>query len=121
MIEEKSWGTLETLIDSIDKKQYKILLYPNQHTNYHLHQECDENHNVLQGKCVFILDGVLRHCKEGDSLHISKKTKHCILNTGDCSLILIETKSGKFFAGDTSWYNDEVANIIEKLKNTEIL
>ena len=98
--EERPWGSFYVIHDEKTYKLKRIEIYPEQRLSYQLHNKRSEAWTIVQGKGIITLDGVDNEYQMGDSIYISKGTKHRIKNTGKNLLIIIEVQTGTYFGED---------------------
>jgi mannose-6-phosphate isomerase-like protein (cupin superfamily) len=65
---------------SEEKIEFLWTLKPGGGVPSHVHRECDEHFEVLEGTPTFKLDGKNIHAKSGDKIVVPKKTVHGISN-----------------------------------------
>ena len=98
--EERPWGSFYVIHDEKTYKLKRIEINPGQRLSYQLHNKRSETWTIVQGKGIITLDGVVKEYQMGDSIFISKGTKHRINNTGKKLLIIIEVQTGTYFGED---------------------
>ena len=97
-----------TMFTIVNRGYCKKLLVslPGQRHPEQMHRQKEETFHVLFGDVELTLDGQLRHCKEGDVIHIEPGVKHAFTSRGGA---VIEEISSTHFADD-SFYTDESIN-----------
>ena len=97
MYGERRWGTYRILDDTIhaDGSQTltkSITIKPGRNNSYHLHHYRSKTWIFTQGEGIFVLDGVEKHVKAGDTVHIPMAHFHALKALTE--LIFIEVQCG---------------------------
>lgn len=97
MYEERRWGTYQVLENSTYADGHQSLtkvvkLKPGKNISYQRHHHRSEVWTFVEGEGVFVLDGVERHVKVGDTLVIP--IGHCHAIKAITHLTFIEVQSG---------------------------
>lgn len=96
MYEERRWGTYKVLSDveyedgsrSLTKS---ITLKPGKNISYQIHHHRDEVWTVVDGRGLFVLDGVVKKVGRGDVLVIRKEQFHAIRAITELTFIEVQT------------------------------
>ena len=118
--EERRWGTLETLhesvSDGVSTLTRKIKIYEGMNSSYHFHQDRDEIWTVLSGTGELILEGNKMLLGPGKAICIRKNQRHAIKALDDFEYI--EMHVGKSIGNEDinritfRWDEIELANIL---------
>ena len=121
MYEERRWGTYRVLDDtryedgghSLTKS---ITMLPGRCVSYQLHHHRSETWTFVEGEGIFVLDGIVRHVRCGETVFIPKESKHSI--KAITRLTFIEVQNGHPLIEEdierTDWDFD---NNVEIIKN----
>jgi len=98
MFEEYRWGIIKVLDycqsgNNMVNITRKVEMFANRNLSYHLHNHKDEIWTILSGKALFLVDGKRRKVWKGDSIHITRGTKHALLALTD--LVMLEIQVGE--------------------------
>ena len=97
MYEERRWGTYRVLDDTIYEDGHhsltkSITLNPGKNISYQIHHHRSEVWTFVQGEGIFVLDGVEKRVKAGDTVIIPVEHYHAI--KAITTLTFIEVQSG---------------------------
>lgn len=97
MYEEKRWGTYRVLDDTTfpdgsHALTKSLTIKAGKNSSYQLHRHRAETWTFTQGEGIFVLDGVERHVKVGDTVHIP--VGHCHAIKAITELTFIEVQRG---------------------------
>lgn len=95
MYEERRWGSYKVLDDTIYSDgnhalTKSITLRPRKNISYQIHHHRAETWTFVQGEGIFVLDGVERHVKAGDTVHIPVKHYHAIKALTELTFIEVQ-------------------------------
>lgn len=120
LFEERRWGTLETLHESVDggvsTLTRKIKIHEGMNSSYHFHEERDEIWTVLNGTGELILEGNKMLLTPGKAICIRKNQRHAIKAIKEFEYI--EMHVGKSTGNEDihritfRWDEIELANIL---------
>jgi len=94
------WGSFEVLSEAPDHKVKRIIVEPGGVLSLQRHKQRSEHWFVVSGKGVAIVDGKKKSLCAGSSIDIPKAAKHCVQNSSDENLIIIEVQTGEYFGDD---------------------
>lgn len=98
---ERPWGTYTVLSDEDDHKVKRIVVRPGLRLSYQRHAQRSEHWFVVSGVGTFILDGVEKTVRPGDSVDIPAGCAHRIENSHESEpLVFIEVQHGSYFGED---------------------
>ena len=97
MFEERRWGTYRVLDDACyadgsHSLTKSITLHPGKYISYQIHHHRTEVWTFVEGEGIFVLDGVVRHVKAGDTVIIP--VEHCHSIKAISELTFIEVQMG---------------------------
>lgn len=95
MYEERRWGTYRVLDDTIyadgnHALTKSITLKAGKNISYQIHHHRAETWTFVQGEGIFVLDGVERHVKAGDTVHIPIEHYHAIKALTELTFIAVQ-------------------------------
>lgn len=95
MYEVKRWGSFRILDNSINadgnhSMTKSITLKEGKNISYHIHYHRSETWIFTQGEGIFVLDGVEKHVKVGDSVHIPVEHYHALKALTELSYIEVQ-------------------------------
>ena len=95
MYEERRWGTYRVLDDTTysdgsHSLTKSITLKPGKHISYQIHHHRAETWTFVQGEGIFVLDGVERYVKAGDTVHIPVEHFHAIKALTELTFIEVQ-------------------------------
>lgn len=100
--EERRWGVLKTLDFSQTEEGFtllrKIVMFGNNSSSYHFHNERDEVLTILEGRGEIIIEGVSILLNQGSSITIPRHKKHAV--RAFCDMEYLETHIGKTFGDE---------------------
>lgn len=112
--EERPWGRFEILKETNHFKTKAIDVLPGVQLSYQSHQNREEFWIVVQGKGEVVLDDKIIPVQKGSAVHIEKKSKHRIRNTGGEVLQFVEVQLGTYFGeDDIVRYQDDFGRMTE--------
>jgi len=100
MIEERPWGTYESLVDEKYCKVKRIVVKPNQRPSYQYHYKRSEHWVIVQGTAKITLNDSDEIKKVGDHVFVPTECRHRVQNIGNEDLIFIEVQTGTYFGED---------------------
>ena len=95
MYEERRWGTYRVLDDTIYPDGHhaltkSITLNPGKNISYQIHHHRAETWTFTQGEGIFVLDGVQKRIKAGDTVFIPVEHYHAIKATTELTFIEVQ-------------------------------
>lgn len=95
MYEERRWGTYRVLDDTIYSDgnhalTKSITLKEGKNISYQIHHHRAETWTFVQGEGIFVLDGVERRVKAGDTVHIPVEHYHAIKALTELTFIEVQ-------------------------------
>lgn len=95
MYEERRWGTYRVLDDTIyadgnHALTKSITLKEGKNISYQIHHHRAETWTFVQGEGIFVLDGVERRVKAGDTVHIPVEHYHAIKALTELTFIEVQ-------------------------------
>ena len=95
MYEERRWGTYKVLDDTIHPDGHhsltkSITLMPGKNISYQIHHHRSEVWTFTQGEGVFVLDGVEKLVKAGDTVYIPLEHLHAIKAITELTFIEVQ-------------------------------
>lgn len=95
MYEERRWGTYRVLDDTIYSNgshslTKSITLNPGKSISYQIHHHRAETWTFTNGEGIFVLDGVERHVKAGDTVFISVEQFHAVRAITELTFIEVQ-------------------------------
>lgn len=95
MYEERRWGTYRVLDDTIYPDGHhsltkSITLKEGRNISYQIHHHRAETWTFTQGEGILVLNGVQRHVKAGDTVHIPVENFHAIKALSELSFIEVQ-------------------------------
>ena len=83
MYEERRWGTYRVLddtryADGCHSLTKSLTVLPGKSLSYQLHHHRSEVWTFVEGEGIFVLDGVSRHVKAGDTVVIPVEHRHTL-------------------------------------------
>lgn len=96
MYEERRWGTYRVLDDTTyhdgtHSLTKSITMTAGKHVSYQIHHHRDEVWTIVVGEGIFVLDGVERKVKAGDTLVIKAEQRHAIKAITELTFIEVQT------------------------------
>ena len=98
--EERPWGFYEVLLELPETKVKQITVDNGQRLSYQYHEHRDETWVVVAGKAKVTLDGKSIVLEPGQTIQISRGTKHRVEAIGKEDLTFIEVQTGDYFGED---------------------
>lgn len=96
---EQSWGGYRVLDASKNSKTIKLIINPNQKTDYHSHSYRSEVWSVVEGSGYAIIDGLKHALNKGDVISIEKNCMHAVVAEAT-TIEIIETQIGEVLIGE---------------------
>lgn len=95
MFEERRWGTYRVLDDTFyadgnHALTKSITIKPGKNISYQIHHHRSETWTIVEGEGIFVLDGVARTVKAGETVHIEKEHLHAIRAITDLTFIEVQ-------------------------------
>lgn len=95
MYEERRWGTYRVLDDTTysdgnHSLTKSVTLKPGKHISYQIHHHRAETWTFVQGEGLFVLDGVEKYVKAGDTVHIPVEHYHAIKALTELTFIEVQ-------------------------------
>ena len=95
MYEERRWGTYRVLDDTIYPDGHhaltkSITLKAGKNISYQIHHHRAETWTFTQGEGIFVLDGVEKRVKAGDTVHIPVEHLHAIKALSELTFIEVQ-------------------------------
>lgn len=95
MYEERRWGTYRVLDDTVYPDGHhaltkSITLKPGKNISYQIHHHRAETWTFTQGEGIFVLNGVEKHVKAGDTVHIPVEHYHAIKAITELTFIEVQ-------------------------------
>lgn len=98
--EERPWGRFTILEESENYKVKRIEVLSGQRLSYQYHHKREENWCVVQGLATVTLNEQDITLKRGESVFISKESRHRVSNHSSDLLVFIEVQTGDYFGED---------------------
>ena len=96
----RPWGRFYILNDNKFYKIKRIEINVKGRLSYQYHLKRSETWIIIKGRGIVTIEGKNKDIGKGDTIVISKKSKHRIENTGKDKLVLIEVQTGTYFGED---------------------
>ena len=96
----RPWGEFHILKEGTSYKSKIICVNPKSQLSYQSHEKREEHWIVVAGKGEVVLNEKTLSVTYGSHIHIPKKAKHRIRNTGGTVLKFIEVQLGSYFGED---------------------
>ena len=95
MYEERRWGTYRVLDDTVyadgnHALTKSITIKPGKNISYQIHHHRSETWTIVEGEGIFVLDGVARTVKAGDTVYIQREHFHAIRAVTDLTFIEVQ-------------------------------
>lgn len=96
MYEERRWGTYRVLDDTTypdgtHSLTKSITMLAGKNVSYQIHHHRNEVWNIVVGEGIFVLDGVERRVRAGDTVVIKAEQRHAIKAVTDLTFIEVQT------------------------------
>ena len=99
-VEERPWGSYETIREKDKYKLKEIVVNPEQKISYQSHHQRTEVWVIVSGEGTVTLEGQKLDCFPGRSFFIPKESKHRVECTGNKPLVFVEVQTGTYFGED---------------------
>lgn len=96
----RAWGTYELLVDEMNYRVKKIIIYPGKTIYAHSHKLRSEHWSIVSGTAKIELDGVSGTYEMNDVIAVGRNTVHQVSNIGIVPLIIIEVSVGENVSED---------------------
>ncbi len=95
MYEERRWGAYRVLDDTVyadgnHALTKSITIKPGKNISYQIHHHRSETWTIVEGEGIFVLDGVVRTVKAGDTVNIQREHFHAIKAVTDLTFIEVQ-------------------------------
>ncbi len=94
---ERPWGYYEVLIEDLEHKVKRIVVYPGARLSLQKHRHRDEHWLIVSGEAVFTLNTDEIILGKGQSIDIPRGALHRVRNTGEKDLVIVEVQTGDYF------------------------
>ena len=94
---ERPWGYYEVLIEDLEHKVKRIVVYPGARLSLQKHRHRDEHWLIVSGEAVFTLNTDEIILGKGQSIDIPRGALHRVRNTGEKELVIVEVQTGDYF------------------------
>jgi mannose-6-phosphate isomerase len=94
---ERPWGYYEVLIEDLEHKVKRIVVYPGARLSLQKHRHRDEHWLIVSGEAVFTLNTDELILGKGQSIDIPRGALHRVRNTGEKELVIVEVQTGDYF------------------------
>lgn len=98
--EIRPWGRYFVIHDEKNYKLKRIEVDPGHQLSYQYHLKRSESWTFVSGTGIVTINDKKTKVKEGDTILISRMSKHRIANTSNNILIFIEVQMGTYFGED---------------------
>ncbi len=110
----RPWGSFKVLAQGDNFLVKQLCIEPKAQISLQSHDHRCEHWVVVKGEGVVVLNGQKTVLLEGGSISIMRKEKHCLVNTGNVPLMVIEVQTGALLAeGDIVRYDDKYNRHLE--------
>lgn len=99
MIEERPWGSFETLYEGDDYKVKRIVVKPNEAFSLQFHRKRVEHWIIVEGDGFIHVNNHEEHCRVGDEFNIGMAVNHRA-TAGKNGLVMIEVQRGECLEED---------------------
>lgn len=100
LFEKRPWGGFRILSDKRHYKSKWLQVTPGAQLSYQSHEQREEHWVVVSGSGLVILNDQSIPIQVGSYVHIPRKAKHRLRNTGTTHLEIIEVQLGEYFGED---------------------
>jgi mannose-1-phosphate guanylyltransferase/mannose-6-phosphate isomerase len=94
---ERPWGYYEVLIEDLEHKVKRIVVYPGARLSLQKHRHRDEHWLIVSGEAEFTLNTDEIILGKGQSIDIPRGALHRVRNTGEKALVIVEVQTGDYF------------------------
>jgi len=94
---ERPWGYYEILMEDLEHKVKRIVVYPGARLSLQRHRHRDEHWLIVSGEAVFTLNTDEIILQKGQSVDIPRGASHRVRNAGPSDLVIVEVQTGDYF------------------------
>jgi mannose-6-phosphate isomerase-like protein (cupin superfamily) len=94
---ERPWGYYEVLLEDLEYKVKRIVVYPGARLSLQRHRHRDEHWMIVSGEAVFTLNTDEIILQKGQSVDIPRGASHRVRNAGPSDLVIVEVQTGDSF------------------------
>lgn len=112
MTEQRPWGNYTILDEGIGYKVKRIIVNPGMRLSLQSHNKRSEHWVIVQGRGKVQVNEIVKEVVYNDVIYIPKEALHRIENTGQDTLIFIETQVGDYLGeDDIIRYSDDFGRV----------
>jgi mannose-6-phosphate isomerase len=94
---ERPWGYYEVLMEDLEHKLKRIVVYPGARLSLQRHRHRDEHWLIVSGEALFTLNADEIILRKGQSIDIPRGAPHRVRNAGPSDLVIVEVQTGDSF------------------------
>lgn len=106
--DQRPWGYFTVLDESTSYKVKLIVVNPGHKLSLQSHQHRAEVWVVVEGMATVVVEDIQHMLSVGESISISQRAKHRLINTSNHPIKIIETQTGAYLGEDDIQRFDDV-------------